>query len=97
MECTHCGTNILPRLEISGPHIKAICNFCQEYIKFISRGDLPTLEQVKILIYKEAHEDLRLISACKVLSRFAATEDKDQMYIQYWNLLLKVQEIVTSL
>lgn len=38
--CQRCGSVDDYRTVVSGPHIKAICNGCDRYIKFISRADL---------------------------------------------------------
>jgi len=42
--CTRCGLVDDYRTEKSGPHIKAICNGCDRYIKFLPQGnEEPTL------------------------------------------------------
>jgi hypothetical protein len=36
--CKRCGLVDDYRTEVAGPHIKAICNGCGRYIKFLSQG-----------------------------------------------------------
>ena len=42
--CTRCGLVNDYRTEKAGPHIKAVCNGCDRYIKFLPQGnEEPTL------------------------------------------------------
>src|SRR6476660_1838875 len=41
--CKNCGLVDDYRTEQAGPHIKAICNGCDQYIKFLPQGGEPTL------------------------------------------------------
>lgn len=41
--CKRCGLVDDYRTEQAGPHIKAICNGCDQYIKFLPQGHEPTL------------------------------------------------------
>jgi formate dehydrogenase maturation protein FdhE len=43
VKCLRCGTVNDYHTEESGPHLKAICNQCNQYIKFVSQGKEPTL------------------------------------------------------
>jgi hypothetical protein len=44
--CHRCGSINDYRTEVSGPHLKAICNGCDRYIKFISKKTLPNEQSV---------------------------------------------------
>lgn len=36
LECRHCWANVVPVLSISGPHVKAECPNCSNYIKHLN-------------------------------------------------------------
>lgn len=101
-QCQQCGydfviPNVYPYLSESGPHIKLECPRCKSYIKFISREQLPTLEDLRTMIWFMAQSDARFIQSCKILCRFDLREKSaNGMYVEYWNLLLKIVETIQN-
>lgn len=39
--CKNCGSINDYHTEISGPHLKAVCNGCDKYIQFLAQGFTP--------------------------------------------------------
>lgn len=47
--CRHCGAVDNYRTEPAGPHVKAVCAYCNRYIKFLPQPGLPDeLDSVRI-------------------------------------------------
>jgi sarcosine oxidase delta subunit len=44
LRCPHCGITDEPEFSESGPHIRANCNHCGKYLKFVKQN-LPPLER----------------------------------------------------
>ena len=90
MKCNECDADFeYPIIVESGPHLKALCPACSAYIKFVSARDLPTLEQLRLLIWNRSQQDERFINSCKVLCKFDLSKavTYNEVFVQYWNLL----------
>ena len=88
--CPHCDAEFeWPVIEESGPHLKALCPACSFYLKFLSKSEIPSIAQVRLLIWEEAQRDERMIASCKILCKFKIEETMtyNQVFVQYWNLL----------
>ena len=42
--CTKCDKEQEIIIQPSGPHMKAICSICKNYIKFLSKSEMKELE-----------------------------------------------------
>lgn len=94
IHCARCDENVEPLFSISGVHVKAECPKCSWYIKFVSRGELPTMDKIRLEIWEISHHDTRLIESCKQLSGFY--KSKEIPYIRYWDLYLKLKQIIKN-
>ncbi len=82
---------LIPKLSLSGPHVKQSCGFCGKYIKFINQRSVPNFLESRQSIW-ETTNDLALIEAKKGEIKFNKNEVKLMMDIQCNNLLLAIQK-----
>lgn len=54
--CTHCQTTNEFHVVQSGPHLKAVCDYCNQYIKFIPQEKEPPRFYFGKYIGKYIHE-----------------------------------------
>ena len=52
LKCNKCGKEVEVCLEEAGPHIKATCNECGSYIKFLNQKELKGEENMMEIFYK---------------------------------------------
>lgn len=88
IQCFGCGVIDIPRLSVSGQHIKAECRHCFKYKKFMPKLELPTLESIKSAIWEMENRSLEIINMRKKDIVFIESTD-DKQYVEYWCLYLE--------
>lgn len=95
--CMSCGVIDESGLEISGPHVKSLCQHCYSYVKFISPKELPDILKVRAMIWEISMKDERLISSCKILCRFDISRvgmHPMEVWMEYWKLYIKIRQVI---
>lgn len=87
-ECHKCGLCDEPKLGYAGPHIKASCNNCGTYFKFINTTSMPDTREIKIRIFDIVDKDINKITDAKNEIGFVDGLKKIDEKIQYWKLYL---------
>lgn len=87
-ECHKCGLCDEPRLGYAGPHIKATCNNCGAYIKFINTSLIPDTKEIKLRIFDIVDKNIEQINSAKKEICFIENLKGVDGKIQYWRLYL---------
>jgi len=91
-QCTRCGSTGDPILSYAGPHIKATCNDCGSYIKFIDKSIIPDIKIIKQRIMVVANGDIEKIKKAKdELGIFYDGISGMAGKFSYWSLYLKLK------
>lgn len=95
-ECAHCSFVDEPWLSVSGPHIKATCYHCGNYIKFVPQYILPSIGRIRTQIWELTAHDVEIINEAKAVSEFQKKPNYLEALMQYWRLYIECRKIVNK-
>jgi len=91
-QCQICGLEDEAKLVYAGPHVKQVCNGCDNYVKFISKSFIPDIREIKLRIWSIT-QDLAYIEAAKEACLFVEELPGLDGKMMYWRLYLKLREM----
>lgn len=92
--CHRCGYEGEPQLVYAGPHIRMNCGKCHAYQKFIDKGAIPDLREIKLAIWEATNQDLQSIDEIKHEVGFIKTTSTLDQKVQYYKLLTLISRVL---
>lgn len=91
-ECHKCGVCDEYRFHYAGPHIKAVCNGCGFYVKFIKPQQIPDVKEIKLRIWSMTDQKTEPIETAKQKCAFVPNLKGTDEKLQYWKLYLELRK-----
>lgn len=89
--CHRCKNTWESKYKYSGPHIKQVCAFCNWYVKFVSPAKLPTVLDVRQLIWQVSVRNVQAINEAK---QNAELPTGSRNFIDWWNVYLELRKLM---
>jgi hypothetical protein len=91
-ECQSCGVVDEAKFIFKGPHVQQLCNGCDKYVKFFSKGHLPDVREIRLRIWSIT-QDVDKINLAKKQCKFVENMVGLDAKMVYWRLYLKIREM----
>ena len=91
--CDKCGTFYEAKFVAANIHIKQVCVYCDAYVKFFEKRNMPSIEDIKKKIWALTGGNIDVINDYKFHTDFPKQdiEYRKDMQLEYYKLYLKIR------